>query len=64
MDYVIEQSSNTANPELVSPQGDESKIALLTVAVDHMLDRCAETQEEGEDEEAGIDEESEDEEYE
>jgi hypothetical protein len=29
-----------AHPELVSPRTNEAKIALLTVAVDRMLDRC------------------------
>jgi hypothetical protein len=43
MDHVLGQSSNPAGPELVSPQDDEAKIALLMVAVDHMLDRCEET---------------------
>jgi hypothetical protein len=39
-DHVLGPSSNPADPELVSPQDNEAKIALLTVAVDHMLDRC------------------------
>jgi hypothetical protein len=42
-DHVLGPSSNPADPELVSPQDDEAKIALLMVAVDHMLDRCEET---------------------
>ncbi|KAH9204433.1 hypothetical protein DL95DRAFT_471510 [Leptodontidium sp. 2 PMI_412] len=45
-DILVERewpSSNTADPELVSPQDDEAKIALLMVVVDHMLDRCEET---------------------
>ncbi|KAH9203136.1 hypothetical protein DL95DRAFT_377907 [Leptodontidium sp. 2 PMI_412] len=42
-DHVLGQSSNPADPELVSPQDDEAKIALLMVAVDYMLDRCEET---------------------
>jgi hypothetical protein len=42
-DHVLGRSSNPADPELVSRQDDEAKIALLMVAVDHMLDRCEET---------------------
>jgi hypothetical protein len=42
-DHVLGPSSNPADPEFVSPQDDEAKIALLIVAVDHMLDRCEET---------------------
>ncbi|KAH8750132.1 hypothetical protein F5882DRAFT_488086, partial [Hyaloscypha sp. PMI_1271] len=42
-DHVLGRSSNPADPELVSPQDDEAKIALLMVTVDHMLDRCEET---------------------
>lgn len=43
VDHVLGPGSNPADPELVSPQDDEAKIALLMVAVDHMLDRCEET---------------------
>ena len=42
-DHVLGPSLSPADPELVSPQDDEAKIALLMVAVDHMLDRCEET---------------------
>jgi hypothetical protein len=41
--HVLGPSSNPGDLELVSPQDDEAKIALLMVAVDYMLDRCEET---------------------
>ncbi|OBT78668.1 hypothetical protein VF21_02253 [Pseudogymnoascus sp. 05NY08] len=37
-DHVLRQRSNPADLELVSPQVDEARIALLMVAVDHMVD--------------------------
>lgn len=42
-DHILGRSPNPTDPNLVSPREDEVKIALLTVAVDHMLDRCEET---------------------
>ncbi|KAL5320126.1 hypothetical protein ACEPPN_010927 [Leptodophora sp. 'Broadleaf-Isolate-01'] len=41
-DHVLGPSLNPTDPGLVSPQDDEAKIALLMVAVDHVLDRCEE----------------------
>ncbi|KAH6689252.1 hypothetical protein BKA61DRAFT_717673 [Leptodontidium sp. MPI-SDFR-AT-0119] len=43
IDHVLGPSSNPTDLGLVSPQDDEAKIALLIVAVDHVLDRCEET---------------------
>ena len=42
IDHVLGPSPNPTEPDLVNPQGDEVKIALLIVAVDHMLDCCEE----------------------
>lgn len=42
-DDPLGRGSNHTDPELVSPRDDEVKIALLTVAVDYMLDHCEET---------------------
>lgn len=41
--YILGKTSNAADPELVSPRDDEARIALVMVAIDHMLDRCEET---------------------
>ncbi|OBT59957.1 hypothetical protein VE03_10692 [Pseudogymnoascus sp. 23342-1-I1] len=42
-DHVLGQRSNPADLELVSPQVDEARVALLMVAVDHMVDRWEDT---------------------
>ncbi|KFY67854.1 hypothetical protein V496_01372 [Pseudogymnoascus sp. VKM F-4515 (FW-2607)] len=41
--HVVGPSSNPTDPELASPQNDEAKLALLVLAVDHMLDLREET---------------------
>ncbi|MCJ1360905.1 MAG: hypothetical protein MMC33_010915 [Icmadophila ericetorum] len=41
--HVLGPGSSPTDPDLASPQEDEAKIALLMLAVDHLLDCCEET---------------------